>query len=552
MSKTQEWILRIEGMTCDGCARHVDEALSALPGVTSTETRYATGETRLVAGPDLSEDAVREAVAGAGYEVVDIRQATEGKAHRRGGGGEGYDLLVLGSGSAGFAAAIRAQDFGAKVAIVERGALGGTCVNVGCVPSKTLIRAAEAQHRATAVPFDGLDIHVGPPDFGRIIEQKRALVAELQKAKYWDVLEAYPNVDLIEGTARFRADGTVEVDGRPVPARKVLVATGASPALPPIPGIEEAEVLTSTELMELTALPKRLVVVGGGAIGVELGQAFARFGSEVTIVEALPHLVPHEDEAMGEALAGYLREEGLAILTGCRVEEIAGTHGAMRLRITREGAAETLEADEIVVATGRRPNTRGLRLEEAGIEVGARGEIVVDAHLETTRPGVFAAGDVTGEPAFVYVAAYAGALAAANALGEVPERYDVSVVPRVTFTDPAVASVGLTEEEARRRGLPVMVTELPMAYVPRAIAARDTRGLVKLVADRETRHLLGAHILAPEAGDILQEAVLAIRYRIPVDEIARMLHPYLTQAEALKLACQTFEKDVAKLSCCAA
>jgi len=460
------------------------------------------------------------------------------------------DLLILGGGSAGFAAAIRATELGASVVMVERGALGGTCVNVGCVPSKTLIRAAEVQHRAEHHGFVGIRTGAERPDFAAVIEHKRQLVAELQQAKYWDVLASHPAVMLMQGAARFRSDGTVEVDGAPVRARKVLIVTGASPWLAPIPGLSDARPLTSTELMELEELPEHLVVLGGGYVGLELGQTFARLGARVTVL-ARSRLVSHEDREVSEALAAYLRTEGIDVRTGVKFDRVSGEPGAFQVGFEHDGKQLVLEPDQLLAATGRRPNTRGMGLEEAGIRLGEHGEIVVDEHLRTSLPAVYAAGDVIGEPSFVYVAAYAGSLAADNALNGDRRIYDLSVVPRVTFTDPAVASVGLTESQARDSGIDVEVTTLPMSYVPRAIAARDTRGLVKLVADRSTNLLVGAHILAPEAGDIIQQAAMAIRFGITTDEIASMLHPYLTNAEAMKLACQTFKKDVKTLSCCA-
>ncbi|MBI2375507.1 MAG: mercury(II) reductase [Deltaproteobacteria bacterium] len=465
---------------------------------------------------------------------------------------EELDLLVIGAGSAGFAAAIQATELGAQVAIVERGPLGGTCVNVGCVPSKTLIRAAEAHHRAGHQPFAGVHTRNDPPDFKAVIAQKAQLVAELQQAKYGDVLAAFPSIVLLRGDARFRADGTVEVNGQTVRAKKVIIATGARAWAPPIPGLSDTGFLTSTTLMELEELPKRLIAIGGGAVALELCQAFARLGSHVTVLEALPRIVPSEDLELGEALAGYLREEGLEVRTGVRIKEVSGGRGACRVVIEDGEGLHALEGDQLLVAAGRRPNSQGLGLEEAGIRLGPKGEVAVGEHLETTRPGVYAAGDVVGDPAFVYVAAYAGRIAAENALAGNSRRYDLSVVPHVTFTDPAVASVGLTEAEARSRGMMVAATKLPMRHVPRAIAARDTRGFIKLVADEKTDRLVGAHILAPEAGEMIEQAVMAMRFGIRTDELASLIHPYLTNAEGLKLACQTFKKDVAKLSCCAA
>jgi mercuric reductase len=543
--------LTVEGMTCDHCARTIDDAVRRIPGVVEAATDHLAGKSRIVAEAAVDAPTLAGAIRGKGFQVV-AQKARDFGSVRGPKEGDELDLLILGAGSAGFAAAIKATELGAQVAIVERGALGGTCVNVGCVPSKTLIRAAEGHHHAGYSAFAGIHTKNEPPDFRAIIQQKAKLVAELQQAKYWDVLAAYPSIMLMKGEARFRPDGTVEVDGQPVRARRVLLSMGASPWAPPIPGLSDTRFLTSTTLMELEELPRHLIAIGGGAVGLELAQTFARLGSRVTVLEALPRIVPAEDAEVGDALAGYLREEGLEVRAGVRILEVSGAPGAHRVVIEDADGRHVIEGDQLLVATGRRPNTRGMGLAEAGIAVGKKGEVLVDEHLKTRLSHVYAAGDVIGDPAFVYVAAYAGSLAAENALNGDSRTYDLSVVPRVTFTEPAVASVGLTETEARARGIAVAVSKLPMAHVPRAIAARDTRGFIKLVADEKTGLLVGAHILAPEAGEMIEEAVMAMRFGIRTDEIASLMHPYLTNAEGLKLACQTFKKDVAKLSCCAA
>lgn len=435
--------------------------------------------------------------------------------------------------------------------MVERGSLGGTCVNVGCVPSKALIRSAEARHGITMRAFDGIRGELAGFDFERVVAQKDRLVADLQQAKYWDVLANYPSIELRRGHARFGAHGQVEVDAEPIGARRVLVATGAGPWTPPIPGLEEAGFLTSTTLMELRKLPQHLVVIGAGAIGLELAQAFRRFGSRVTLLEVAPQALPAEDATIADALVRYLVEEGLEVNLGVRVTSVHRERGSYRIVVDKGDDRVTIEADQLLVATGRRPITAELGLQHAEVRVGPRGEILVDEHLQTTRAGIYAAGDVIGDPAFVYVAAYAGRVAAENAVGGLGTQYDLSIVPRVTFTDPAVASVGVTEAQAQASGHRVDVTTLAMEHVPRAIAAHDTRGLIKLIRDAENHTLLGAHILAPEAGDIIQLAVMAMELGATTDQLASMLHPYLTNAEAMKLAAQTFQKEVKALSCCA-
>lgn len=538
-------------MTCEHCANAIDTALGRVDGVLDASTSYASGQARVVTKQSVSADALTEAVRATGYRVLRVESA-DAPGEAAGRSDAEVDLAIVGSGSAGVAAAIRAAEAGARVVVVEAGTLGGTCVNVGCVPSKTLIRAAEAHHRASHVAFAGLAPRAGSIEWDRLVAQKDELVGELRQAKYADVLASYPSISVVRGRAAFRRDGALEVDGSIVRARKILVATGASPWAPPIPGLADTPYLTSTSALALEALPPSMIVLGASAVGLELAQMFARVGTQVTLLEALPRIAPAEDEAVSAALAGYLREEGLRVRAGVDVRRVSSVPAGVQVEIADGDDVGVLSAASLLVATGRRPNTAGMGLEEAGIRLGPKGEVVVDEHLRTARPNVYAAGDVIGDPAFVYVAAYAGSLAADNALNGDGRRYDLSVVPRVTFTDPAIASIGLTEAQARAQIANVRVSTLPMSYVPRAIAARDTRGLIKLIADASSNLLVGAHILAPEAGDLINQAALAMRFGIRVDEIASMLYPYLTNAEGLKLAAQTFEKDVAKLSCCAA
>ncbi|MEZ5318160.1 MAG: mercury(II) reductase [Vicinamibacterales bacterium] len=461
------------------------------------------------------------------------------------------DLVVLGGGSAGFAAAIRAAELGAQVTLVEGGTLGGTCVNVGCVPSKTLIRAAEAHHRAGRHTFEGVQTCAQTPDLARVVAQKDALVAELRQQKYWDVLAAYPGITLRQGRAVLNGDLSVSVDGGMVSAPRVIVTTGASAWAPPIPGLAEAGYLTSTEALSLTTLPASMIVIGGSAVGLEIAQLYARLGTRVTVLEAMSTLVPAEDADVGAALTGYLQAEGLDVRTGVSVGGVTRNDGTYRVEATTDLGTETFEAEHLLIATGRRANTRDFGLESAGIELGEKGEILVNEYLQTARPEVYAAGDVIGDPMFVYVAAYGGTLAAENALRGNARRYDLSALPRVTFTDPQVASVGVTEDGAQRDGLDVIAARLPLSYVPRALAARETRGFIKLVADRTTARLLGAQVIAAEAGEMIQEPTMAIRHGLTVDDLAAAFHPYLTLSEGIKLAAQTFTKDVRTLSCCA-
>lgn len=464
-----------------------------------------------------------------------------------------FDLLVVGGGSAGFAAAIKGADLGARVAMAEGGTLGGTCVNVGCVPSKTLIRAAEAQHRRVHHGFRGIAATDGQPDWPTARAEKDALVAELRESKYWNVLRAYPAITLFPERATFMSGREVRLaGGRTLTAGKVVVTTGASPWAPSIPGLAEPGYLDNASAMALERLPESLIVIGASAVGLELAQMFARLGARVTVLEALPRIVPAEDADIGNALADYLRAEGLEVHPDVRIDRVSLHSGGYEVQYHAGSAARTARAQQLLVATGRRANTTGFALDTIGVALGKKGEIVVNEFLQTTNPNVYAAGDVIGDPMFVYVAASGGALAAENALTGNGRRYDLSALPKVTFTDPAVASVGLTEEQARARGIEPLASRLPLEQVPRALAAHDTRGFIKLVADAGTKKIIGAHILAADAGEMITEPTLAIKFALGIEDLASTFHPYLTLSEGIKLAAQTFTKDVEKLSCCAA
>jgi len=461
-----------------------------------------------------------------------------------------YDLAVVGAGSAGFSAAIAAAEQGAQVALIGSGAIGGTCVNVGCVPSKTLIRAAETVYQASkAVRFDGIEARAHVRDWRAAMAQKNALVARLRQAKYADLLPAYNTIAYREGAARLVEAGVL-VGHERISAAKIVVATGARPAIPAIPGLSGVPYLTSTAALNLDALPASLLVIGGGSVGAELAQMFSRVGVRVTLV-CRSRLLAEAEPEISTALTRCFTAEGIAVIAGIAYQAIRHDDAGVRLAMTHEGRELVLEAEQVLVATGRTPNTQGLGLEALGVALRDDGAIVVDDRMRTTREGVYAAGDVTGCDPFVYMAAYGAKLAARNALNGDGLRYDNRAMPAVVFTDPQVASVGLGETAARARGYDVQVSVLGLEHLPRALAAHDTRGLIKLVADRTTRRLLGAHILAPEGADAIQTASLSIRHDLTIDDLADAIFPYLTTVEGLKLAAQAFDRDVTRLSCCA-
>ena len=465
--------------------------------------------------------------------------------------GGAFDLAVIGAGSAGrFSAAITAAEGGKRVALVGHGTIGGTCVNVGCVPSKAMIRAAGAVHGAKAAyRFPGITGDARVEDWAALIGAKDELVATLRQKKYADLLPGYEGVSYIDEGAASLVEGGVMIASRMITAPKIIVATGGRPALPPIPGIADVPTLDSTSLLALDTLPETLVFLGGGYIGAELAQMMARMGVKVTVV-CRSRLLPQVEPEVSEALTETFRAEGITMHCGVTYDACHADGGRAVLCIEEDGKRLELSADHLVVTAGRSPNTDGLGLSEMGIETDRRGAIIVGDDMATTRSGVYAAGDVTDRDQFVYMAAYGAKLAAKNAMGGA-EHYDNTAMPWVVFTDPQVAGVGLTEEQARDAGFEVKTSVLGLENVPRALAARDTRGLIKLVADAGTDRLLGGVIMAPEGADSIQALAMALKAGMTSKALGEMIFPYLTTVEGLKLAAQTFDKDVAQLSCCA-
>ena len=463
----------------------------------------------------------------------------------------GYDLIVVGAGSAGFSAAITAADAGKRVALVGHGTIGGTCVNVGCVPSKAMIRAAEAIHGAHAAKrFPGLSGYAQVDDWQRLIRSKDDLVATLRQKKYADLLPEYAGVDYIDAGPAQLVEGGITVGGRTLTAPKLIITTGSRPVLPTIDGIEDVDALDSTSLLELETLPDSLIFIGAGYIGAELAQMMSRMGVKVTLV-ARSHLLPGAEPEVSEALAEAFTSEGITLLTGLSYDSVRRNAAGVTLRIIQDGEPVEVTADRLVSTAGRRANTDGMGLSEIGVETDARSSIVIGDDMQTTVPGIYAAGDVTDRDQFVYMAAYGAKLAVKNAVLGEAHRYDNSVMPWVVFSDPQVAGVGLSEQQARDAGFDVKTSIVPLDQVPRALAARDTRGLIKLVADKQTDRLLGGQIIAPEGSDTIQTLVMALKFGMTTKALGETIFPYLTTVEGLKLAAQTFDMDVAKLSCCA-
>jgi mercuric reductase len=451
------------------------------------------------------------------------------------------DLVAIGTGGAAMAAAINARQQGASVVLVERAILGGTCVNVGCVPSKTLLSAAGARHGATTNPFGGAPTSADGVDFGALVEQKDELIGRLRQAKYADVAAAH-GFEVRFGEARFADPETLLVDGQALPAHAYLVATGSEPVVPDLPGLSDLGFLTSTTAMELVELPESLVVIGGGSVGMEQAQLFAHLGTQVTVVG---RLAPRAEPELSSMLRTVFVDDGITVVKDRAASVERDGSGAVV--VTESG--RRVSAQRVLVATGRGPQTDRLGLEVAGVKTDERGFVLVDAEQRTSNPKVFAAGDVSGAPQYVYVAAASGKVAAINALGG-SDRVDYTGLPQVTFTRPQLASAGPTEAEALGQGHRCECRLLNLADVPRALANRDTRGAVKLVADADTGRVLGVSALADGAGEIMLGATYAIKAGFTVDQLADTWAPYLTMAESLRIVAGLFRNQM-PTSCCA-
>ena len=467
-----------------------------------------------------------------------------------GGKARDYELVVIGSGAAAFAAAIQASESGHKVAMVESSAVGGTCVNVGCIPSKAMLAPADLFHRAAHHPFAGIETAARGFDLAKMVDSKAALVDKLRQEKYVDLAADY-GFPILRGRAEFTDAETLEVAGEAMRANRYIIATGASPSIPPIPGLAESRYLTSTSALELKQSPKHLIVLGAGPVGLEMGQLFLRLGTQVTFITR-GHVAPREEPETSAVLQSVLEEEGAGIHTRVQVMGVTSNAEMKTVHFQVRGKDLSASGDQILVATGRRPNTAALGLERAGIETVDGGPIKVDEFLQTTNPRIWAAGDVTGHPQFVYLAAREGGTAARNALEDAGVKVDFRAMPRVIFTSPTFAAAGLTDRQANEQGITCQCRVLPMSVVPRALVNRDTRGFVKIVADQTTGRIVGASVVADGAGDVIQAAIYAIQFGLTTDQVANTWAPYLTFAEAFKLAAQTFTRDVSKLSCCAA
>ncbi len=448
-----------------------------------------------------------------------------------------YNLVVLGGGTAGLVAAAGAAGLGARVALVERHLLGGDCLVTGCVPSKALIRSARAAASARRAGALGVQTGEVTVDFPAVMERMRALRAGIARhdsaSRFRDL-----GVDVHLGEGRFVSPTTLEVGGQTLQFARAVIATGARAALPPIPGLEEAGVLTHRTLFSLETLPPRLAVIGGGPIGAEMAQAFARFGSQVTLLEAGPRLMAADDPAASAAVLDALRADGVDVRLGARVLAVHST-GPLR-RIEVQGG-EAVEVDQVLLAAGRAPNVEGIGLEEAGVSFDLRAGVEVDDRLRTSNRRIFAAGDVASRYQFTHAADFLSRTVLRNALFFGRANASDLVIPWATYTDPEVAHVGTTADEAARAGLRHGVIEVPLEDNDRAVLDGEAAGFVKIVHDPKGR-VLGATVVASHAGEMIGELVGAVQRGARLSELSGVIHPYPTVADAIRRAGDQFNR----------
>jgi len=465
---------------------------------------------------------------------------------------EQYDLIIIGGGAGAFASAIKANELKAKTLLINKGLpLGGTCVNVGCVPSKTLLWAGEVMHQAKHHGIPGIDIEVKNFDFSKVVQHELDLVAKLRAEKYEKVLNGLENITHIEGQATFVSPNEIEVAGQEYNARKFIIAAGSTATVPSIENIQEVGFLTHIEALKLKQQPKELIVVGAGPLGLEFAQMFARFGTKVTILQRNVSIFPPAESELTNRLAEILTKEGITIKTDVQVKSVRKEGNKKILTYTVNDEQEEVSVDEILLATGKTPNTQGLGLDKIGVDINEKQAIKVNPQFQTSQSHIYAVGDVINLPIRQEpTAGREGTLVAENALSNTQNSIDYNTVPWTIFTDPQLAGVGLTEEQEMKQLGRCLCRTVSFTDVPKAIIIGRTEGLIKMVIHPVTKQILGVHILAPNAGELITGAMMLIRNKNTIDDVVNSLPMFPTLSEAIKIAALSFTKDISKLSCC--
>ena len=557
--------LSITGMTCSGCSSHIEKSIKETVGIVDSSVNHVTGKGEFTIDSDkIDKEELINAVNGVGnYSVTDniekedccssssddiIQKESNNEKHQ-------FDLIVIGGGSAAFSAAIKAEGLGLTTLMVNGGLdFGGTCVNVGCVPSKNLIRAAETAYHATHSNFKGIKLKGVDIDFKQIIKDKKELVSALQQQKYLDVVSDFKNLTMLKGWAEFVNRNSIIVnEDKTYTATNIVIATGAATNIPDIEGLNDVSYLTNVSLFDLEEKPESLTIMGAGYIGLEIAQAYSRLGVKVRIIEFTDRPLRSQTNDITDVLVSQLKAEGIELSPNFRAFkfEKKGNDTIIHCNCPDGSTTQIIEKGHIVVATGTKPNTSKLGLNNIDLKLTEKGHILVNEKMETNISNIYAAGDVTNTPPFVYTAATEGNTAINNAFSLSKNSVNYSSLPWVVFTDPQIAGAGMDEIEAEEKGIPFEVSKLDLTHVPRALAAQDTRGFIKLIRNTETDKLIGARIIAPEGGELIQQLSMAIKFGITIKDLAQSFYPYLTLGEGIKLAAITFGKDVSKLSCCA-
>lgn len=462
------------------------------------------------------------------------------------------DLIIIGGGAGAFAAAIKANELKAKTVLINSGLpLGGTCVNVGCVPSKALLWDGEVMHHATNHDIPGIKFERKQFDFQTVIKDELVLVEKLRTEKYEKVLTSLEHVTFINGKARFISSNTVAVNGSELSANKFIIATGSAATAPPIKGINEVDYITHVEALKLDKQPETMIVVGAGPVGLEFAQMYARFGTKVTLLQRGPRIFPQGEPELTDKLTEILRQEGIAVVTDAEARQVRKDGNKKALIYEVDDKQREIAADELLLATGKTPNTQELELDAAGIKVDEREAIATSSTFTTSQSHILAVGDVTNLPLRLETTAgREGTLAAENIITGSQYSIDYTTVPYTIFTDPQMAGVGLTEEQEMDKLGRCACRTVSFADVPKGIITHRTEGALKMAIHPDTKEIMGVHILAPNAGDLIAQAMVLIKNKSTIDDVTSSLPVFPTMSEAIKIAALSFTQDISKLSCC--
>ena len=561
--------INVEGMTCEHCVTSLNKAVNKVKGVIKVDTSLAKKESLILAADDIKVEDIKKSIENAGYkplshETAEVSETELEKSRTETGNtaeknhNYDYDLIVIGGGSAAFSAAIKFADEGKKVCVVENWVIGGTCLNRGCVPSKHLLEAARIYYEPLSNKFKGIETKQTRIDLKEIIKVKTELLDSLREMKYYNVLRGYGNITFIEGRGSFASKNSVKVvpndknkESFNITSEKFIIATGSKNQIINIEGLEEAGYITNEEILKLDYLPETLLILGTRAVSLEFAQMFRRFGSKVVVIGRSDRILLNEEPEISESLIEILKNEGIEFLLNSKISRLYKDDGKKLAEIKTEAGIKTINFDEFLMATGVTGNTDGLNLNAVGVETDEYGFVKVNDELQTANPDIYACGDVTGLTRLVTTAAYDGKIASDNMLHVKHLKVDYSAVAHTIFTDPEVSSVGLTEESAVKAGYGIIKTVFPVEYVPKARSIFKTDGVIKMIADKKTGRVLGIHMVAHNSSETIQQASVYLQNGYTIQQIGEEIGVYPTMAEGLKLAAQTFTKDVSKLSCCA-